>query len=336
MQLYLTENPRTLYLITSKQEVREGRPHRALVFRAAEGTSELESQAVVQFLPQDQVDLTSAVKLTTRNVKGCLGLINIGNGMCAHTPCCLIHGHICFSWMELSCLDIFLVVITSSTDVGNTRPSSSVRETVAQIHEVGFYSLNSSTWDDLPATADNAPSPGYPDQADSVMRDPYASSGSTVPVFEHPCAPLTKIISAGTFYYAPESHWDLSSRLSLRLSRLRATGSFGDAGVYDERFVWNEYIVKSLLDFRERLDPQEREELDRSRFIVGHCVLRAAGLVIIGSALSCRSLQYKGMWGSSGYRCLCRPLADHRPLPLSPSFLVLVGSAPGPDSILEA
>ena len=26
--------------------------------------------------------------------------------------------------------------------------------------------------------------------------------------------------------------------------------------VYDERFVWNEYIIRSLLNFRERLEPQ--------------------------------------------------------------------------------
>ncbi len=38
--------------------------------------------------------------------------------------------------------------------------------------------------------------------------------------------------------------------------------------VYDERFVWNEYIIRSLLDFRERLEPHEREELDRCQFLV--------------------------------------------------------------------
>lgn len=41
-----------------------------------------------------------------------------------------------------------------------------------------------------------------------------------------------------------------------------------DLGAFDERFVWNEYIVRSLLDFRERLDAQEREEIDRCQFIV--------------------------------------------------------------------
>ena len=77
MHLYLGESPRTLYLVTSSQEEVQGRPSRALVFRAAE---EKLSQAIVEFLPKDEVDLSNAVKLTSRIVKGCLGLISISGG----------------------------------------------------------------------------------------------------------------------------------------------------------------------------------------------------------------------------------------------------------------
>lgn len=77
MHLYLSDNPRTLYLATSSQDERRGCPARALVFRATQGSS---SQAVVEFLPKSTVDLSSAVKLTSRVVKGCLGLISIANG----------------------------------------------------------------------------------------------------------------------------------------------------------------------------------------------------------------------------------------------------------------
>lgn len=78
--------------------------------------------------------------------------------------------------------------------------------------------------------------------------------------------PLTKIISAGTFYYALEPYWDLSSRLSQRVTR--DTQAAQDMGHYDDRFVWNDYIVRSLLDYRERLDPLERSDLDKCQFIV--------------------------------------------------------------------
>ena len=113
---------------------------------------------------------------------------------------------------------------------------------------------------------DVAPSQTFADQADALLRDSYSGQNLPNPAFEHPCMPLTKIISAGTFYYALEPYWDLSSRLSQRVTR-DDQGS-RDMGHYDERFIWNEYIVRSLLDFRERLDPLERCDLDRCQFIV--------------------------------------------------------------------
>jgi synaptojanin len=98
------------------------------------------------------------------------------------------------------------------------------------------------------------------------MRDSYQqNSAQTPPVFEHPCAALKKILSSGSFYYALSPHWDISSRLAERLSR---DSGAAELGAFDDRFVWNEYIVRSLLDFRERLDMQEREDLDRCQFVV--------------------------------------------------------------------
>ncbi|RPD80946.1 inositol polyphosphate phosphatase [Lentinus tigrinus ALCF2SS1-7] len=234
MYLYLGESPRTLYLVTSSQDEKRGCPARALVFRAAQGSS---SQAVVEFLPKDQVDLSNAVKLTPRIVKGCLGLVSIAN-------------------------DMFLAVIVSATEVGNTRPSSPTPETVVQIHDVNFYCLTSPLWDDLALAGDPLATPSYGDTSDVYMRE--HGSGTTTPAPEHPCQSLRKIISAGTFYYAMEPQWDISSRLQRRLSRSEPW----DAASYDDRFVWNEFIAKSLLDFRARLDAHERAELDQCQFIV--------------------------------------------------------------------
>ncbi|CAA7259620.1 unnamed protein product [Cyclocybe aegerita] len=153
--------------------------------------------------------------------------------------------------------DVFLALITSATEVGNTRPSGTNPESVARIHEVCFYSLTTSTWDDLSAGIDGADEIGY--------RDSY-SGQQTPPLFEHPCMPLTKIISSGSFYYAIDTTWDLSSRLAVRLAK--DSQSPKESISFDERFVWNEYIIRSLLDFRERLDPLERDDLDACQFIV--------------------------------------------------------------------
>jgi hypothetical protein len=106
----------------------------------------------------------------------------------------------------------------------------------------------------------------------TTLRDNYGQNATGAPVFEHPCLPLTKIMSSGSFYYAVEPYWDLSSRLSQRLPVSGSTESESDRskdmGTFDERFVWNEYIVRSLLDFRDRLEAHERSDLDRCQFIV--------------------------------------------------------------------
>lgn len=78
MHLYLQQSPRTLYLVTSSRDDSLNRPQRALVFRAAEGRS---TQAIVEFLPKDQVNLAGAIKVTNRTIKGCLGLISVEGGM---------------------------------------------------------------------------------------------------------------------------------------------------------------------------------------------------------------------------------------------------------------
>jgi hypothetical protein len=77
MHLYLGENPRTLYLTTSQHDEKLGRPQRVLVFRVAPSNP---SQAVVEFLHRDQVDLSSAVLVTSRVIRGCMGLINVSGG----------------------------------------------------------------------------------------------------------------------------------------------------------------------------------------------------------------------------------------------------------------
>ncbi|HEV7737774.1 MAG TPA: hypothetical protein VGO47_10450, partial [Chlamydiales bacterium] len=99
-----------------------------------------------------------------------------------------------------------------------------------------FFCLTSAMYDDTPlagASSESLPSADF-----------QVDQGG---VYEHPCTPLTKILSSGTFYYAAYPHWDISTQLSERIKR-----SESDLGAFDERFVWNEYVVRSLLDFRDR------------------------------------------------------------------------------------
>ena len=80
MHLYLKHDHhgrRTLVLCTSAEEERIGTPARALVFRSYENDV---AKVMVEFLPLAELDLNGAVKLTMRRVKGCLGIINVGDG----------------------------------------------------------------------------------------------------------------------------------------------------------------------------------------------------------------------------------------------------------------
>lgn len=129
-------------------------------------------------------------------------------------------------------------------------------------------------YDDLGAADGALPSPthfSHIDRPDDITTrsDPYNSPAPT-PIYEHPCSAVTKIFTSGTFYYTPYPAWDLSSRLDKRIKRIQEEGGAVDPySNFDERFVWNEYIVGSLLDFREHLDTKERADLDRCGFIVG-------------------------------------------------------------------
>ena len=150
--------------------------------------------------------------------------------------------------------------------------------------------MTSATWDDLSAAATD---PGLSSDLESNYREPYSQTPPTV--FEHPCSPLTKILSSGTFYYAIESNWDLSSRLAVRLARDSKRSP--ETLTFDERFVWNEYIIRSLIDFRERLDPYERDEMDRCQFIVREISFFQVSLRVltgfstdIGNTRLCRSI----------------------------------------------
>ena len=80
MYLYLGTHPRTLYLITSTHDDKLGRPPRALVFRAA--GEQGACKVLVEFLNRDEIEMMNLVRLSSRVVKGVLGLIAVDGGQC--------------------------------------------------------------------------------------------------------------------------------------------------------------------------------------------------------------------------------------------------------------
>lgn len=123
-----------------------------------------------------------------------------------------------------------------------------------------FYCVNNSAYDftgfeSNPVTNDDG------DPSTYASRDNYAATSSGL---EHPCASLKKLVSTGTFYFTPYPQWDLSSRVSESMRQKTQP----DMASFNGQMLWNEYLVSSLLDFREQLDQEERLEFDRHQYIV--------------------------------------------------------------------
>lgn len=171
-------------------------------------------------------------------------------------------------------------MVTSATSIGNLRPGARQPEQVNRIQEVAFFGLNTSLYDDLAAAEGALPSPVHFESADSVMKEySYSQSQPQPSIYEHPAAAIMNLFTSGTFYYAPAPVWDISSRLPERIQKNKEIGD--PFSSFDERFVWNEYVVKSLLDFRERLDSFERDELDKCQFIVSSFLVCALQLTVL-------------------------------------------------------
>ncbi|KXH63764.1 hypothetical protein CSAL01_00022 [Colletotrichum salicis] len=147
--------------------------------------------------------------------------------------------------------DVFLSVVTHATRVATLRPG----ETVERIASVAFFCLNRSEWDDVVSL----------DPLDSEVSDANSVYGQNLRgrelQVEHPCTDLRKLLGNGTFYYSTD--FDLTNRL-----QDRTVNSYTfDIDNFDDSFLWNSYMISPLVQFRSRLQPQEREALDSSRFL---------------------------------------------------------------------
>ncbi len=192
-----------------------------------------------------------------------------------------------------------------------------------------FFCINSSAYDDLSQISDVLASPTSNDfgELGSTYSQSSIQTPSAAPVYEHPCAPLVKILSTGTFYFAARSQWDIGSRVSLRSGL-----SNNSMDQKDDRFIWNDYIIQPLLDFRGDLDQLEQTELDSCQFIVSTPFKFWSSLLKHFFSYSL----FKASWAYLIYRSQPLHLTEPQTLPLSLSYLVWVGNVPVPDSTPEA
>lgn len=121
------------------------------------------------------------------------------------------------------------------------------QDNIYRVASVSFHCLTSSRFDIESIIAGNAPLP-----------DPTNEEQAYV---EHPCAAISRILTNGNFYFS--STVDLSSSLETRLKR-----GNDKASTYVPKFLWNEYLLSSLLQFRNNLTQFEQDTFDGAGFLL--------------------------------------------------------------------
>ncbi|OAC97711.1 hypothetical protein MUCCIDRAFT_116692, partial [Mucor lusitanicus CBS 277.49] len=140
--------------------------------------------------------------------------------------------------------ECFVAIVTDCVSVGRIRAG----EEVYKIQSVSFYSLSSNNYDDFVDPA----------SWDDDWDQPSNNNGN---IIQHPCAQLQKLFSVGSFYFTPD--FDLTKTVQARTSK----ASLG-VHSFDEHFLWNQFLISGLLDFRSKLDRKKQMDLDRGGFLV--------------------------------------------------------------------
>lgn len=275
MRLYVREGPRTIALVSATHSLTfsdlELRPRDGVALKTA-----------VQMEPNSQTTKDKGFRLLlTREVHGCLGLINVAG-------------------------QNFLAVITGAvTNVARPLPY----ESVDKIHAVEFISLSSDEWDYV-----NLDTSGYPV---ALNLDPDDADGAVRVV--HPCFELKKLLSNGSFYYSND--FDLTSVLQNRgvnkkkLVRAASDASIAEATTsvdlqhYQEQYMWNSFLMEELIKFRNNLEPYAMDVLNKNRFLT--TVIRGfASTTNLGTRGDSISLISKQSWKRAGTRFNARGIDD--------------------------
>ncbi|KAI8918694.1 SacI homology domain-containing protein [Entophlyctis helioformis] len=158
--------------------------------------------------------------------------------------------------------DLFIALAADASKVADIEG-----QPVYRLSRVAFYSLLSNKYDNI-----------MPDPGTIATADEQQPSAAVV----HPCQPLIKLLSAGSFYFSRT--FDLTRHMDERLAMTfpsasenanAASGSGSPSSsptpalavsvidTMDLDYVWNRNLLQPLLQFREQeLAPEERDDFD--------------------------------------------------------------------------
>ncbi|KAI0462936.1 hypothetical protein LJB42_003740 [Komagataella kurtzmanii] len=148
----------------------------------------------------------------------------------------------------------FICVITGKQEVGSIRP----QERINVIKNVNFICLENDSFEYIETK--------YNTQALTAEKN--------IEIYEKevPYSSLKRLLSSNSFYYSND--FDIITSLQHRESSyLRKEKKFRSILEYSKNFLWNNFMVGELINFKDHLTPQERFLFEeRGEFLV--CIMR--------------------------------------------------------------
>jgi len=189
--------------------------------------------------------------------------------------------------------NIFLCIITGRIEVAS--PTTGQR--INRIYDVEFHCLTSGKWDFIELN-----SSGYPITGDD---DNIPGSYSTH-IEQNPCYELRKILTDGSFYYSTD--FDLTSTLQ---GRGVQTSQRLSLDRFHMDYMWNAFMMKEIIHFRNNLDDEPKLALDGNRFLT--TVIRGFAQsvrTVIGAKTALLTVISKQSWKRTGTRFNVRGVDD--------------------------
>jgi hypothetical protein len=166
--------------------------------------------------------------------------------------------------------EIFLLLVSASSTLPPLLPSSTLRPN--RIVGVEFHSLSSNFWDSPELVMNSA---GAESDPDDPYTPPYHGGASSTQSqasqqgVENPCNGMRKYMESGSFFYADEVKWDISTRMGeTNWIQSENGNALHPLETFDERFVWNTTLLTPLLSFRSNLPEEQRQILDNQSLII--------------------------------------------------------------------
>lgn len=190
--------------------------------------------------------------------------------------------------------NIFLCIITGRIEVAS--PTTGQR--INRIYDVEFHCLTSGTWDFIELNSNGYPITGEDDNIPGA----YSTH-----LEQNPCYELRKILTDGSFYYSTD--FDLTSTLQ---GRGVETSQRLSLDRFHMDYMWNAFMMKEIIHFRNNLDDEPKQALDENRFLT--TVIRGFAQsvrAVIGAKTALLTVISKQSWKRTGTRFNVRGVDDN-------------------------